>query len=113
MALSDWDTYLENVNGVTFRGAEAFLPLDAALEAVTWLEARDTMILGIEGFWLAPDVTKPSLGHIATLWSDAIDWDENVRGSISVARRLLAAWRGEIDAVVFTIADSPGDVGAR
>ena len=97
MALPDWDTYLENVSGVTFRGGEAFLPLDAALEAVTWLEARGSMILGIEG----------------TLWSEAVGWDENARGSISAARRLLLAWRGEIDAVVFTIADSPGDIGGH
>lgn len=113
MALPEWNSYLENVSGLTFRGGEAFMPLDTALEAVTWLEARDSMILGIEGFWLTPDVTKPSLRHIATLWSEAVGWDENVRGSIATARRLLVAWRGEIDAVVFTIADSPGDIGGH
>ena len=50
MALPDWDTYLENVSGVTFRGGEAFLPLDAALEA-TIGDALQEGPERVEGAW--------------------------------------------------------------
>jgi hypothetical protein len=109
----DWESYLGHLRGVTVRGGEAFLTLDAAHEATNWLETRHGVVVGMEGFRLMANAVVPSLGHIGALWNDYASWDDNVGASAVTAHRLLDDWRGEIDVVVFAVATAPSDIAGR
>jgi hypothetical protein len=95
----DWDGWLAGLDhGVTHRGHSAYLTIDTALEGVAWIEASGALVVGLEGFFLAPGVTRPSEEHIAD-FSELVGQSDGPAQSVAAARRLLEMWRGQIDAV--------------
>lgn len=94
--VQDWDAFLRALPRASVRGGETFLTIDAALAAVDWIEDHGATLLGIEGFHLTADTTRPSLDHIA-------DFSRPAPRPMDAARDLLRRWQNEVDAVVLAI----------
>jgi hypothetical protein len=107
----DWQEWLADLDPrVAYRGGEAYLPLDTALGALALIEASGGIVVGMEGFWLAPGATRPSMEHIAD-YSELAGRDDGPELSAAAARDALEAWRGEVDAVVLVV--DAGDIPGR
>ena len=108
--MTRWDTYLlsEFVGPILCSAGNRYPSVRACLRALDEFEAKDFVIVGMEG--LATDGVHiiPSVDHIADFSSISGERHERLSRSIDAARSLLRGWQGVIDYVDVSVDEGNG-----
>jgi hypothetical protein len=102
-----YDAYLREAPGLALRtGPDLYPSIDLAIQSLDWLTQHLVVVLCFDGFTTDGQYLDPSMNHIADfselLLGDS-EWTDRVGRSVSESRRVLTAWRGQVQFVDMVI----------